>query len=287
MAIFYFDRYSKKNNSMNFGDDINPFLLGKIFSNEIIQSQDICIMGIGSILNDTNFNLVSKFPKKIIFSSGAGYGDLNFKFDESWDFKCVRGPLTASSLSLDQSAAIADGAILISEFFHVKNINKRKRVIFIPHVESHWIAGRDLARAAKYNGMEYLVPDRPFQDFIDRVSSASLVVTEAMHGAILADTMRVPWIPVSFHFHNEFKWKDWFLSMGLEYANNSIKPKIWGKKDSFMAGLKYPYQYFKIRFFARNLEQTLKNSQRYLSPQNILIDRKERLWNKINDINEL
>jgi succinoglycan biosynthesis protein ExoV len=39
-----------------------------------------------------------------------------------------------------------------------------------------------------------------------------------MHGAILADTLRVPWIPViTSPIINVFKWRDWTMSLGLDY----------------------------------------------------------------------
>jgi succinoglycan biosynthesis protein ExoV len=44
------------------------------------------------------------------------------------------------------------------------------------------------------------------------------VLTEAMHGAIVADTLRVPFVPlVSSREISSFKWMDWTLSMDLPY----------------------------------------------------------------------
>jgi succinoglycan biosynthesis protein ExoV len=44
-----------------------------------------------------------------------------------------------------------------------------------------------------------------------------------MHGAILADAFRVPWIAVSSSRSiNSFKWNDWARSLGVTYAPKHI-----------------------------------------------------------------
>src|SRR5690606_12799670 len=55
------------------------------------------------------------------------------------------------------------------------------------------------------------------------LSSAERLVTEAMHGAIIADVMRIPWVRIVCHsaYHegptvSEFKWQDWMQSLRVE-----------------------------------------------------------------------
>jgi succinoglycan biosynthesis protein ExoV len=44
------------------------------------------------------------------------------------------------------------------------------------------------------------------------------VVADAMHAAIVADALRVPWVPVVLSPQsNSFKWLDWTLSLNLPY----------------------------------------------------------------------
>ena len=53
------------------------------------------------------------------------------------------------------------------------------------------------------------------------------MITEALHGAIVADALRVPWMPVSsYHTILPFKWEDWCRSVGLAYAPSSV-PTFW------------------------------------------------------------
>lgn len=55
------------------------------------------------------------------------------------------------------------------------------------------------------------------RDFIEKLWSCESVLTEAMHGAIFADAYGIPWVPLRLYVHiNEFKWKDWWASLGIE-----------------------------------------------------------------------
>src|SRR5262249_35878333 len=49
----------------------------------------------------------------------------------------------------------------------------------------------------------------------------------ALHGAIAADTLRVPWIPVHDSRNDDtllFKWQDWCLSVGLDHQPHFLAP---------------------------------------------------------------
>jgi succinoglycan biosynthesis protein ExoV len=48
-----------------------------------------------------------------------------------------------------------------------------------------------------------------------------------MHGAIIADTLRTPWIPVKCYSNIlEFKWQDWCGSLNMRYEPE-ILPEVW------------------------------------------------------------
>lgn len=285
MAVYYYQDYGL-GGSRNFGDDINPKLLGHLFSKSIIDSESICIMGIGTILSDEHLNNVSHYKRKVIFSSGVGYGKLNRSFDDSWDFVCVRGPNTSAKLALPPEKGICDGAILLSEIYPVKAYQGDGPVVFIPHVESSWKSREGLETACRNLGIEYLVPDQEFDTFVKVVQSASLVITEAMHGAILADTMRIPWVPVEFHFHNEFKWKDWFSSIQLDYVSYPLKPLFWKRGTGLLSKLKLPYQMVKYKLFERSLNHVMQNQTPILSKESHLKDLQNSLKERVDYINK-
>lgn len=285
MAIHYYKLFSENWSSRNFGDDINPFLLGKLLAPSVLASTDVCVVGIGSILNRDNAQQVSHYRRKVVFSTGTGYGEALKDLDDSWDVVCVRGPKTAELLGLPPSTAICDGAILLSDYFEPVAESKRSGTVFIPHIRTHWGTGKALRAICDDIGWRYLAPDIAAEDFIEAVRSARLVMTEAMHGAILADTMRVPWIPVGLHFHNEFKWADWFQSIGQEYSCNELLPKLWNPKKTAFGRLKYPYQQWKMGLFGRHIKALAETCVPSLSSEELLAQKKVQLREKLDYIN--
>jgi len=56
------------------------------------------------------------------------------------------------------------------------------------------------------------------QKTLTAIQQSRLLIAEAMHGAIVADALRVPWIPIRFHKHIlPFKWRDWCASLNMSY----------------------------------------------------------------------
>jgi len=63
-----------------------------------------------------------------------------------------------------------------------------------------------------------------------------VLIAEAMHGAIVADALRVPWIPVrSSDSVLAFKWRDWCASLNLTYSPHAIIPvaPLWRRPTRF------------------------------------------------------
>ncbi len=289
MAIFYYDKFSSERGSRNFGDDINPFLLGELFDEKVIKSQDLCVLGIGTIINDQSIQAVASYKKKLIFSSGVGYGAISAPLDDSWEVVCTRGPKSAERLGVSPEKAVCDGAVLLSDFFEVIPESARNiPCTFIPHITSDWSTGQVLRKVMKDLGINYLVPDAPQEHFIDQVSRSKLVIAEAMHGAILADTMRVPWIPVYLHEHEHhaFKWEDWFLSINMDYFSKKIIPTIWNPpRKTFKRLVKTPYQSIKSRRVADQIATLMSSRREVLSNEQLHKERKLQLYEKIMYIN--
>jgi succinoglycan biosynthesis protein ExoV len=287
VALVYFDKFRERTGVDNFGDDINPVLMGRFINKSILSSDEIALFGIGTILNDTNIRQNDHFARKVIFSSGVGYGRLETKLDETWDIACVRGPRSAKALGLGLDKAIADGAILLSEIYK-KPAQQSARGVFIPHVNSHLSTGRLLAAIADNLDMDYLSPSCNADEFIHTVAGAPFVVTEAMHGAILADTMRVPWLPVSLHEYHEFKWFDWMESVGLNGQTvHPLSPKCWDGEEGNRPGLSLRglYKSIKGHFLQRRISQIIATSEPLLSQPGVLEMKKHALLNVVSDIN--
>jgi len=288
MAIFYYREF-EKNGSRNFGDDINPFLLTNLFDSSIIKSERVVIVGIGTLLNKENVAHLAHFERKVVFSSGAGYGDFDCEFDESWDFICVRGPNTRAQLKLEDKVEHddCDGAILISNFYPPCVKSKRKGIVFIPHHYTNKIAGKGLQTICSQLGWIYLSPEVELETFIKTVQNAELTICEAMHGAILSDTLRVPWIPLDFLHHYKFKWEDWFLSINLDYEINYIATKFNDRRNSILKLLLcFPLISKKLNQVRDRLTEIKDNSKSFLSSDELILQRKKVLMEKVVMINK-
>jgi succinoglycan biosynthesis protein ExoV len=75
-------------------------------------------------------------------------------------------------------------------------------------------------------GIRYIDPLAPVPKVCAQLAGSSVVIAEAMHGAIVADAFRVPWIPAATSGRfNRFKWQDWALSLGMSPAVHPL-PRI-------------------------------------------------------------
>ncbi len=214
MKLYYFDR------SPNFGDSLNDWLWQRLLPDRWDPSDETLFSGIGTIIN-TEMPAAARW---IVFSSGVGYGGPPPNFGGSnWNIVSVRGPLSASVLGLPSAAAITDGAILLAALPEFTPLPEAERngVVFVPHFE----AERDAAwpEACLGAGIEYVNALGDSRAIVERIRRARLVLAEAMHAAIVADALRVPWVPVvSSPLVSTFKWLDWTQSMNMPYLPRAV-----------------------------------------------------------------
>lgn len=200
----------------NFGDDLNAVIWPQLLSEKLKSNPDIVLVGIGSILNETMVGKYTGTGKKIlVIGSGTSYGVPPRCLDEL-KILAVRGPYTAAVIGKPE-AAVTDSAILLACMPPRPDAKLPKdRVLFMPHHRT--IHSTPWEQIASECGMTYVSPQQPVEAILQHYAHARLVVTEAMHGAIVADTLRVPWIPLAISpAVEEFKWRDWCLSMGVEF----------------------------------------------------------------------
>jgi succinoglycan biosynthesis protein ExoV len=211
--------YSK---AANFGDQINAWLWDRLLPGCMDEDERIRFSGIGTILRGD----MPDAEHWIIFTSGVGYPPLPPDFgSKRWNVISVRGPLSAAALGLPSDAAVTDGAVLLAclpEYSPLPE-NQRSGVVFVPH---YWAEEAGNWRcAAEKAGIEYLSPLGESREIIARLRRAKLVLADAMHAAIVADAMRVPWVPlVTSPQVNTFKWLDWTLSMNVPYLPKKLSP---------------------------------------------------------------
>lgn len=204
----------------NFGDDLNETMWDRLLPKPLSQylDEETFFIGIGTRLRPKN---IPKGKKIIVFGAGFGYSETAPIVDKNWDIRCLRGPLTADALRIDQSKVITDSAILCKDLY--SKGKPRFKVSFIPHhltlSEDDW---KEVCDRAKFN---LINPCNNPDIVIDQIIHSELVIAESLHAAIIADTFRIPWIPVKTrNTFSEFKWNDWGKSLGLEMVFNKITP---------------------------------------------------------------
>ena len=217
----------------NFGDALNPYIFDHYLPDSFDGQSEEVLMGIGSILG---FDEFEEAPKKIVFSSGYAPGYASPPtIDQSYEVFCVRGPLTARELDLKPELAVTDGAGLL-RFMDHEPVETAYRYTYIPHKSTeklyHW------QRVCQETGINYVSPESGVEHVLREIRRSEVVLAEAMHGAIVADTFRIPWVPVVTNARiNEFKWRDWAASLNMEYSPQRI-PSIY-QRSHIEEGLRY------------------------------------------------
>lgn len=213
MKLYYF-----KAESGNFGDDLNLWLWPKLLPTNFFDDDASTIfVGIGTLLN----HRIPAANKTVVFGAGHGYGTKPI-LDSTWDIFCVRGPKTALELGLSPAYAITDPAILIYEFTRKAIFPISGRVGLLMHCDS--VAYGQWDQLAKEAGLYFIDPRWDVDRVIRELGSCERIITEAMHGAIFADAMRIPWTPIIAYPHiSLFKWQDWTASLELKFEPNMIQ----------------------------------------------------------------
>jgi hypothetical protein len=213
MKLYYY-----RGAAQNFGDDLNNVLMPMVFPNFFDEDGRVLFLAIGSVLFDHH----PQTSLKVVFGSGYGQYTAAPRLDENWKIYCVRGPFTASALGLDKRSVAADTAVLANRYL-MKPTTKRYRFSYMPHWQS--LSTGDWSKACELAGVEFIDPRWPVERVIDMILSSETVVTEAMHGAIVADAFRVPWVPVlPFHRSHHFKWLDWAGALDIELKHYHVHP---------------------------------------------------------------
>ncbi len=208
----------------NFGDDLNGWLWPQLFGEENLNNDD-AFLGIGSILfNNSKLITDLKERRKIVFGTGIRLTYEAFKYDDKWDVKFLRGPLSSYSFN-NKYDYISDAAYalrFIENFDSLKNTEKKYEISVMPYFRS--IPFFDWQSICDNLGYHYISPlsENGVEFTLNEIASSKYLITEAMHGAILADILRVPWhryvlsTPITEGpMVSEFKWMDWLYSVGI------------------------------------------------------------------------
>lgn len=224
-----------RNDSFNFGDDLNLWLLPKLLSERVLHSDDgVYLVGIGTLLTKRRFDKTLKNAKRIVIFSSGAWGSDYPRLNHRCKVYGVRGPRTARKLGLPDTDVIGDGAYLL-RLLEFNPIAKSSGTAFIPHHRSEdYVDWKDICEAA---GLKFISAKQPVDTFISEIRSCQKVISEAMHGAIAADAFRIPWVTAKFSpSFNEEKWLDWSESMSMQLNFHSL-PTVYQTPPPFFRAL--------------------------------------------------
>ena len=226
MKLYYYVRGDKID---NFGDSLNPWLWNQLIPTILDDDETTAFVGIGTIINDFLFRRIPNAKQTVIFSSGVGYIEdqsLMPSVDRIGKIYCLRGKLSARKLGLPDELGIADGALLVKRLYQVKE-KKEYQFAFMPHIDHALLDNQFWIDVCQQADMLYINPSLHTEDILSLINRTEVILTEAMHGAIVAEALRTPWIPlVTSSRILEFKWQDWCDSINLDYNPAYIKPLV-------------------------------------------------------------
>lgn len=204
----------------NVGDALNAWMWPELLPGHWSENpNDTAFLGIGSILAP---GYTDQVKRGLVFGSGArGLRHRPHLHCDKWDIRFVRGPLTSKLLG--GVPYITDPAVLAPLVSSSAKPTPHNRVVkgrigFVPYYKTPPALVRS---ACHETGLHLISPSLEPSAFIAQLRSCEAVVAEAMHGAILADSFRVPWRGIRLcapWFEGptaRFKWFDWLDSLHI------------------------------------------------------------------------
>ena len=209
-----------KSSVPNFGDDLNPEIWPSLRPELFEIKDNRAFVGIGTIIG-------RDFDKSLslnIFASGIGNNPADSWKERDTNYICVRGPLSAKLLGLPDTTALTDGAVVLPQVAgYPKSATSGGRPLVVPHWESFHAPGWE--EVAQITGYDLLDPRCDPLTAATRISSASAVLTESLHGAVLADLYDIPWsVFIPSKNFGVAKWVDWSLSLERQFDATPIPP---------------------------------------------------------------
>jgi succinoglycan biosynthesis protein ExoV len=269
MKLWYF---RGEGGATNFGDELNPYLWRRLLPGMFDEDDGTQFVGIGTLLNDR----LPSARRTVVFGSGVGYYGPP-QPDDTWKIYCVRGPLSARALGLAPELAITDPAALLarSESADGRPMNRSARG-FMPHWQSN---PSEWERVCRDAGIEFIDPRWAPARVLDAIRRCDVLLAEAMHGAVVADALRIPWIPVRTRERiHTFKWDDWCASLGLEYRPVTL-PTLWPARTGTVHAAR---RLVKRAIIARALGRIARRATPVLSDSDVLNRRVQELERRLD-----
>lgn len=260
----------------NFGDQLNLWLWPRVIPELQNTHTNGIFLGIGTILT----NDIPVSPRYFICGSGTWGHTPRLRLTDRHAVYFVRGPLTADRLGLDRTIGITDPAALLRAVYSADQ-TRRSGIALMPHYATEqaglWSA------VAEDLGFRYIDATAPCSVVLQQISQSELLITDAMHGAIAADALRVPWIPFeAYRRKRQFKWHDWCESLGMTF-DPIVLPRLWRPKGAkgLLAGMRWR---IKKLYIVKALRRLVKQGTSTLSSIHTLENKIDDILSKLDDV---
>lgn len=202
----------------NFGDELNPFIFNRLLKciSQPDNYSDIDFYGIGTLID----RRIDETRRTVLF--GTGIRDICRTYNQmNWNIFFLRGPVSANILKAKCITDSAYAILLLDNFPDSVPCHKKKYPIsIIPHYRHmNYINWTYITQHVDINIID---PQQPVETVIAQINQSKKIIASAMHGAIMADICRVPWvrlrmevIPAESFFISDLKWTDWLSSLSL------------------------------------------------------------------------
>jgi len=219
-------------NIPNLGDQISPIIVNYMLSKKAISpdtpiSKTRHLCAIGSVLT-------AGIQDCTVWGSGVLNAKLTYRLKRrKLDVRAVRGPITRAVL-MDYGYKIpqvyGDPAIFMPDIYTPLNIKKTNRFGLIFHFaevddKSSYLSKNTEGLYANIKHIDISTSD--YKTFVDNILSVDIVISQSLHGIILAEAYGIPSIllqPKSSYL----KYSDWYFSTGrLEFpVANSVSEAV-------------------------------------------------------------
>ena len=224
----------------NFGDDVNPTFFGRLAGRCIrfaSDRQQPHLLGAGSILERAT-------PMSIVCGSGLLQPPRG-QIRPQPTLVAVRGERSLAAFAPRGDVFLGDPVVLVDAWVARGEI--RHRFGLVPHVRSvpRW-------RQLNTRGLHLIDPGLPPWQVIDEIAACETVLSQSLHGLIVADALGVPnvWIaPSSDMVGDRFKFDDYFSTLDIAKERVPESRDVFDRPGSFAAGIGR-YRYSKAEYRA-------------------------------------
>lgn len=228
----------------NFGDDVNPTFFQRIAGQPARFAADRGrphVLGAGSILDRST-------PASIV--CGSGFLRAPRHAVSAAEVVAVRGELSLAACPRAGDVLIGDPLVLVDAF--APPVEKRHRFGYVPHVT----AVRQWRRLG--GGRRHVInPGRPPWRVVEEIASCEVIISQSLHGLIVADALGVPnvWVaPSDAMAGGRFKFDDYFSTL------DRGKEAVPERRDVFEHPSRYDASLGRYRFSKPAYHQALADA---------------------------